>query len=675
MADPYLIQLQPGDDEVTRDLAIQRWLTNICNLLPGTGGGGVSSLTAGLGIGLSGSTGAVTVSNLGVTSIVAGTNITISGATGAVTINASGGGGGGTSNVLAVTQTANGFTLGQCVFNLNGVWTLSDNTSLSTAHVDGVVTTTGTNTFSATLGGYQNTITGLAANTQYYLGTSGALTSTAPSSATAFVTYVLKTGVAGDGVVEISSPASLALLTVSAGGTGAATLTGLLLGNGTSPFTGVASANNGVLISGGTGTPSFLAAGSNAQVLTMVAGAPAWAASAAGFSNPMTTTGDIIYSSSGSTPARLGIGSTNQVLTVTGGVPVWGSGATGASLSANQTFTGIQTFAPTLRTSLALPYFLIDIPADTGITAATEGPGFTSVTATRTWATTGTVALQRENFWAGPTYASASASQTFTDAFTAYFTPPIAGTNAIFTRGHTLGIVDATPAASAITGGLVVATTLGTAATSVGIGGGNVFAGNTITCNGATGFVATASGTAFGNVSTINGALTGLSSTNQNVGTSAVSRLVLANVSTNLTVGYTGSGYTGAVISGVTAGIYAFLTTSTTSPIYLAPNSAFVLGADPTLGLRVFQTYTAIGTTGAVTINKSAGVVNFAIGATSLVVTNSCVTATSIIILTPQSNDTTGVLNGAVAAANSFTINARTGPAAAWPIGFLVINP
>jgi hypothetical protein len=52
---------------------------------------GVLSLTGGTGLGVSASTGAITLSNTGVTSIVAGTNITISGATGAVTVNASGG--------------------------------------------------------------------------------------------------------------------------------------------------------------------------------------------------------------------------------------------------------------------------------------------------------------------------------------------------------------------------------------------------------------------------------------------------------------------------------------------------------------------------------------------------------------------------------------------------------
>jgi hypothetical protein len=42
-----------------------------------------------------------------------------------------------------------------------------------------------------------------------------------------------------------------------------------------------------------------------------------------GMTNPLTTTGDIIYSSSGTTAARRAIGSTGDVLTVSGGVPAW----------------------------------------------------------------------------------------------------------------------------------------------------------------------------------------------------------------------------------------------------------------------------------------------------------------------------------------------------------------
>jgi hypothetical protein len=55
-----------------------------------------------------------------------------------------------------------------------------------------------------------------------------------------------------------------------------------------------------------------------------------WSADAAGMTNPMTTTGDIIYSSSGSTPARRAIGTTGQVLTVSGGVPTWATASSGS---------------------------------------------------------------------------------------------------------------------------------------------------------------------------------------------------------------------------------------------------------------------------------------------------------------------------------------------------------
>ena len=50
-----------------------------------------------------------------------------------------------------------------------------------------------------------------------------------------------------------------------------------------------------------------------------------------GMTNPMTTTGDIIYSSSGSTPARLGIGTTGQVVTVASGLPSWATPSGGGT--------------------------------------------------------------------------------------------------------------------------------------------------------------------------------------------------------------------------------------------------------------------------------------------------------------------------------------------------------
>jgi hypothetical protein len=65
--------------------------------------------------------------------------------------------------------------------------------------------------------------------------------------------------------------------------------------------------------------------------------------------NPMTTTGDIIYSSPGSTPVRLGIGSTGNVLTVAAGVPSWAApagGGSGLTFISRTTFSNVasQTF-------------------------------------------------------------------------------------------------------------------------------------------------------------------------------------------------------------------------------------------------------------------------------------------------------------------------------------------
>ena len=71
----------------------------------------------------------------------------------------------------------------------------------------------------------------------------------------------------------------------------------------------------------------------------------AWdAADSTGMTNPMTTTGDIIYSSSGSTPARLGIGTTGQNLTVAAGLPSWTTSSSGGmTLISTTTLSGSST--------------------------------------------------------------------------------------------------------------------------------------------------------------------------------------------------------------------------------------------------------------------------------------------------------------------------------------------
>lgn len=52
----------------------------------------------------------------------------------------------------------------------------------------------------------------------------------------------------------------------------------------------------------------------------------AWAAFVSGMTNPMTTSGDVIYGGASGTPTRLGVGSNGQVLTLVAGVPAWVTG-------------------------------------------------------------------------------------------------------------------------------------------------------------------------------------------------------------------------------------------------------------------------------------------------------------------------------------------------------------
>jgi len=70
----------------------------------------------------------------------------------------------------------------------------------------------------------------------------------------------------------------------------------------------------------------------------------AWAnVDTTGMTNPMTTTGDIIYSSPGSTPVRLAIGTANQVLQVNSGAtaPEWVTTSSGGmTLLATTTLSG-----------------------------------------------------------------------------------------------------------------------------------------------------------------------------------------------------------------------------------------------------------------------------------------------------------------------------------------------
>jgi hypothetical protein len=86
------------------------------------------------------------------------------------------------------------------------------------------------------------------------------------------------------------------------------------------------------------------------------------------------------------------------------------------------------------------------------------------------------------------------------------------------------------------------------------------------------------------------------------------------------------------------------------------------------------RTDTAAATTGAQTINKAAGSVNFAAAATSLVVTNSLVTASSTVHVYICTNDTTLKSVVAVSGSGSFTIHANAAANAETRVAFIVHN-
>jgi len=86
------------------------------------------------------------------------------------------------------------------------------------------------------------------------------------------------------------------------------------------------------------------------------------------------------------------------------------------------------------------------------------------------------------------------------------------------------------------------------------------------------------------------------------------------------------------------------------------------------------KTITPALTTGAQTINKPVGTVNFAAAATSLVVTNSLVTTSSVIMATVMTNDTTLDSVQAVPGSGTFTLYANAAATAETAVGFFVLN-
>lgn len=90
---------------------------------------------------------------------------------------------------------------------------------------------------------------------------------------------------------------------------------------------------------------------------------------------------------------------------------------------------------------------------------------------------------------------------------------------------------------------------------------------------------------------------------------------------------------------------------------------------------QLFIDFTNTATVGAVTINKAAGRVNIAAAATSIVVTNSLVTAASkVFVAAAQADANNPLIRSVVPAAGSFTITVSTAPAANQAYDFFVVN-
>jgi len=90
--------------------------------------------------------------------------------------------------------------------------------------------------------------------------------------------------------------------------------------------------------------------------------------------------------------------------------------------------------------------------------------------------------------------------------------------------------------------------------------------------------------------------------------------------------------------------------------------------------LNFNPTNTASGTTGNQTINKASGTVNIAAAGTTVTVTNSLVSASSIVYAVIRTNDSTATIKNVVPAAGSFVINLGAAATAEVSIGFFVIN-
>lgn len=115
---------------------------------------------------------------------------------------------------------------------------------------------------------------------------------------------------------------------------------------------------------------------------------------------------------------------------------------------------------------------------------------------------------------------------------------------------------------------------------------------------------------------------------------------------------------------------------SQTSDLLQIQNSTptTLFSVNSTGSIKFAATNTATGTTGAQTINNATGTVNFAPGASTLVVTNSLVSTSSIVLAVIRTNDSTATIKNVVPSSGSFTINLGASATAETSVAFFVFN-
>jgi hypothetical protein len=318
----------------------------------GSGGSGVLTIRISFQTRVTGSTGlsvvqandTVALTNTGVTSAVAGTGISVSGSTGAVTITNSAPDqtvsiSAGTG--ISTSGTYPSFTVTNTAPDQTVVLTAGTGISTSGTYPNFTITNTSPSTGgTVTSVGGTGTVNGITLSGT--VTSSGNLTLGGTLSGVNLGTQVTGTlPIANGGTGATSRQDAMDALA------GAVTSGQYLRGNGTDVvMSAIQAADVPTLNQNTTGTASNVTG-----TVAIANGGTGQTTATAAFNalNPMTTTGDIIYEASPTTAARLPIGSTGQVLTVSGGIPAWA-----AAPSSNITTQGLYENSATISANYTI---------------------------------------------------------------------------------------------------------------------------------------------------------------------------------------------------------------------------------------------------------------------------------------------------------------------------------